>query len=246
LSTVTYFWLALGFLTTLPTRPVPYQPDGLTRAAVWFPVVGLLLGLLLAGTYALSALVFPASVVAVLVLAAWAALTGGLHLDGLADCCDGLLASVARERRLEIMRDPRTGSFAVIGLVLVLLLKAAAISSLRVPWPALVLALVGARWLVLLAARRPPARTEGLGSALVAGLTPQVLITAAVLPVLVTVAALWWDGRSLLGVVFAAVAAFAVIRLAQSRIGGVTGDVFGAVVELGETAVLVAFALRPL
>ena len=127
---VSGFWLALGFLTTLPARPVPYMPGGLGRAAAWFPVVGLLIGVLLLLVQTAAALLLGPAVAAVLVVVLWAVLTGGLHLDGLADCCDGLLVSAPRERRLEIMRDPRVGSFAVTGLVLVLLLKAAAVFSL--------------------------------------------------------------------------------------------------------------------
>ena len=124
------FWLALGFLTTLPARPVPYVPGGLGRAAAWFPVIGLLIGLLLLLVQVTAARLLGPPMAAVLAVAAWAVLTGGLHLDGLADCCDGLLVSAPRERRLEIMRDPRVGSFAVSGLVLALLLKTAAVFSL--------------------------------------------------------------------------------------------------------------------
>src|SRR5262245_61596780 len=93
------------------------------RAALWFPLIGFGLGLVLAGGLLLFRLFFSPALAAALTVAAWAALTGGLHLDGLADCCDGLLATATPERRLEIMRDPRLGAFGVTGLTLFLILK---------------------------------------------------------------------------------------------------------------------------
>ncbi len=241
------FWLALGFLTTLPARPVPYVPGGLGRAAAWFPVAGLLIGVLLLLVQAAAARLFGPAVAAVLVVAAWAALTGGLHLDGLADCCDGLLVSAPRERRLEIMRDPRVGSFAVTGLVLVLLLKAAALFSLGVGSTGalgLLLAPVWARWWILLAARWPPARADGLGSSFATALTPRLLGYAIALPLVLLGIAVPFDWRSLVAVVLSGLTCLGVLRLAQARIGGVTGDVFGAVVELAEVVLLMGM-VRP-
>jgi adenosylcobinamide-GDP ribazoletransferase len=241
------FWLALGFLTTLPARPVPYVSGGLGRAAVWFPVIGLLIGVLLLLVQIAAARLLGPLVAAVLVVAVWAALTGGLHLDGLADCCDGLLVSAPRERRLEIMRDPRVGSFAVTGLVLALLLKAAAVFSLGTGFAAasgLVLAPVWARWWILLAARRPAARAEGLGSSFAAALTPRLMAVALMLPLVLLGIAAWFDWRSPVGVMLSGLAFLGVLQLAQARIGGITGDVLGAVVELTEIALLVGM-VRP-
>jgi adenosylcobinamide-GDP ribazoletransferase len=241
------FWLALGFLTTLPARPVPYVPGGLGRAAAWFPVIGLLIGVLLLLVQAAAARLFGPPVAAVLVVVAWAALTGGLHLDGLADCCDGLLVSAPRERRLEIMRDPRVGSFAVTGLVLALLLKAAAVFSLGTDFAAasgLVLAPVWARWWILFAARRRAARAEGLGSSFAAALAPRLMAVALLLPLVLLGIVAWFDWRSLVGVALSGLACLGVLQLAQARIGGITGDVLGAVVELTETALLIGM-VRP-
>ena len=239
------FWLALGFLTTLPARPVPYVPGGLGRSAAWFPVIGLLIGALLLLMQAAAALIFGRGVAAVLVVGLWAVLTGGLHLDGLADCCDGMLVSAPRERRLEIMRDPRVGSFAVTGLVLVLLLKAAAVFWLPGGFGgslALLLAPTWARWWILLAARRPPARIDGLGSSFAAALTPRLLGYALVLPLVLLGVGAWFDWRSLAAVAFSGLACLGVLQLAKARIGGITGDVLGAVVELTEVAFLVGMA----
>ncbi len=139
------------------------------------------------------------------------------------------------------MRDPRVGSFAVTGLVLALLLKTAAVFSLgtgSAAAPGLVLAPVWARWWILLAARRPSARADGLGSSFAAALTPRLLGVALVLPLVLLGIAAWFDWRSLVGVVLSGLACLGVLQLAQARIGGITGDVLGAVVELTEIALL--------
>src|SRR5512141_1600694 len=156
---------ALGFLTSIPVRTPAPQPGDLGRAGVWFPIVGLLLGAILAGAqYALNQ-VFSPLLSAALLVALWALLTGGLHLDGLADCGDGLLAAVSPERRLEIMRDPRLGTFGGAALILHLLLKTLAVAALSGPaLIALGLAPALARWLILIVAAQPSARPGGLGA----------------------------------------------------------------------------------
>ena len=232
------WWTALTFLTTLPAPRHTPPPGGLSGAAGWFPSIGLLLGGLLWGVQALTATVFDSWLTGLLVVAAWAVLTGGLHLDGLADCGDALLAATTRERRLEILRDPRLGSFGAVTLILALLLKAAAAGT--VPGVALLLAPTWARWLILVAARLPQARPGGLGASFAAGLTPRALLIALTVPVVLLLAggALW---PSLLAITVAGAAALAAVRLALARLGGVTGDVLGLVVEVSEISLLLAF-----
>ena len=240
---MTLLFLALGFLTAIPVRL--NQPPGLGdlgRAAAWFPLVGLFIGSLTGLAALLLAPILPAPVTAVILVALWAGLTGGLHLDGLADCGDGLLAAVAPERRLEIMRDPRLGTFGGMVLVLHLLFKA---SLLAATLPATLIPLLAApviaRWLLLITARQPLARPGGLGADFAAGITWRTFVYAALVPLAVIVLGGW---RALFGLLLAHLALVAVLRLARSRLGGVTGDVMGLVVELGETAVLLAFAAR--
>jgi adenosylcobinamide-GDP ribazoletransferase len=244
------FKLALGFLTVLPVHLASApQPGDLGRAAVWFPWVGLVLGALLAAArWGLTAL-FPASLAAVLTVALWAALTGGLHLDGLADCCDGLLAAVAPARRLEIMKDPRLGAFGGAGLVLHLLVKTAALVAIpQALTPAqagtgllpLLLAPSLARRLILLAARQPMARPGGLGAEFSQGLPARALVLAALVPAVLAVCAGW---RGLAAATLAGLATWGCIRLARARLGGLTGDVLGLVVEVSEAAVLLVFAV---
>jgi adenosylcobinamide-GDP ribazoletransferase len=253
---VKHLRLAFSFLTTLPVRADASVPAGLGRAAAWFPFVGLVLGALLSAAHFLLSQTFAPLLAAALTVALWATLTGGLHLDGLADCCDGLLASAAPERRLEIMRDPRTGAFGVIGLVLFLVLKILAVAYLLPPLsirilPGLIapftLAAVLARWLILIVARQPPARPGGLGAGFALGLTPLTLALAALIPLaLIAGLAFYFDGwRILRAALFAHLIAFAVIAFARARLGGVTGDVLGLTVELAELTVLLTFAANP-
>jgi adenosylcobinamide-GDP ribazoletransferase len=234
-------------MTTLPfisspqgRLPGDWSAGDSGRASVWYPLVGLVIGaltwLVWKGTMSFS----PPLVAGIITLVAWVALTGGLHLDGLADCCDGLLASVPVERRLEIMKDPHLGAFGGIGLILVLLLKGAALATLT---PAtsfgILLAASLARWCILPAGLLPLARPNGMGADFASGFRRSFIVVSASLPF----------GLALVlgvrGVIFLAVGLGAmalVLWLAKSRIGGVTGDVFGMVVEVVETVVLLAFS----
>ncbi len=238
---MTSFFIALSFLTTIPTPAVPFVEGGLGRAAKWFPLVGLILGLVLAGTHWALNLWLPESVTAVIVVALWAWLTGGLHLDGLADCGDGLLVAADQARRLEILQDSRLGAFGTITLVLFLMAKVTAVAALPPPAFALILGPVLARWFILLAARQPPARLGGMGETFAASLTSQTMISAAILPLLLMVVGGWQTGQPVLAAILAALAVYFVLRLARRRLGGVTGDVFGLVVEMAELMVLIGF-----
>ena len=235
------FLLALGFLTALPARADALQPGDLGRAGKWFPAVGLALGLVLVAAHWLLSQLFPLLLSAALSVALWAALTGGLHLDGLADCCDGLFAAVPPERRLEIMHDPRLGAFGGIGLILFILLKVLVVASLPPATAVLPLLLAPAlgRWLILLVARQPSARPGGMGTGFALGLSPSVFIFAALIPIGLVMAG-GWQAAAAAGL--AHLSALAVVGLAHARLGGVTGDVFGLTVELAELTTLLAFA----
>lgn len=220
--------------------------EDIGRAAAWFPCVGLVVGGVTAGGYILFLRLFPPLLAAALAVLLWVVLTGGLHLDGLADCCDGMLAAVSVERRIEIMHDPRLGPFGGVGLILVLLLKTTALVALaplapRVMLVVLVLAAVLGRWMVLPLGLQPAVRSSGLGAAFVAGLKPGALILAALLPLILAAAGGWRGGTALLIV---HLAGFGMGCLARNRLGGLTGDVYGMVIELAELCVLLTFAAR--
>lgn len=231
---------ALSFLTSIPIRTPAPQHGDLGRAGIWFPIVGLLLGALLAGAHYALNQIFSPLLSAALSVALWALLTGGLHLDGLADCGDGLLAAVSPERRLEIMRDPRLGTFGGAALILQLLLKTFAIAALPVPSVvAFLLAPSIARWLILIVAAQPSARPGGMGDAFKHGLTRSVYLGAAIIPIVLIVLG---GGRAIIAALLVHIVAWGIIRLTRSRLGGVTGDVFGLTVEVSELMVLLVFA----
>jgi adenosylcobinamide-GDP ribazoletransferase len=232
--------LAFGLMTTLPFRlPANWLEGDSGRAAVWYPLVGSVIGALTWLAWKGAIFLFPPLVAGIVTLVIWVALTGGLHLDGLADCCDGLFASLPPERRLEIMKDPHAGAFAVIGLILILFLKAGALASLTpVSSFGVLLATSLARWCILPAALLPLARSSGMGADFVLGFRRSSLFLGAIVPLALMIM------LGLHGVLsaFAGVGvATLVLWFAKSRIGGVTGDVFGMIVEIVEAVVLLAF-----
>jgi adenosylcobinamide-GDP ribazoletransferase len=236
--------IALQFLTRLPVRlPGMPEPRQMGQSLLWYPMVGLLLGLLVLGAaFLLEGR--PALLQAALLLALWVGLSGGLHLDGLADTADAWVGGYGeRERTLEIMKDPRSGPIAVVVLVLVLLLKFAALVALLEAGQLLPLLL--APWLArgvlpLLFLTTPYVRAGGLGQALAEHLPRREMpvwlaIQAAVLAVFGWVA---WISLAV------GLAAFAWIRWRlMQRLGGTTGDTAGAMVEVVEVVVLVAVAV---
>jgi adenosylcobinamide-GDP ribazoletransferase len=203
-------------------------------------VVGLGLGALLGAADWLTTRWFSPLLAALLTVTAWKLLTGGLHLDGLADCLDGL-AGRDREQRLAIMRDSRIGSFGAIGLILFLMLELVAVaeSGPAVRWRALLVApVVGRAAPPLLARLFPAARPDGQGAAFARGVGLPGALLAAALATAAAVAVLGAGGLvvALVGLGAAAAAA----RLVAGRLGGVTGDVLGAGVEVAELAALLA------
>jgi adenosylcobinamide-GDP ribazoletransferase len=257
--------LACQFLTAVPLPlSVPAGPRHLGRALALFPLVGAVLGLVLGGLDALLRVVFPLSVASALVLVAGTLLTGGLHLDGLMDTCDGLFGGGTPERRLEIMRDSRVGSYGALGGALQLLVKYAVLGALGAgalgvagaPVPfgaplgapfgvpfgarggALVTSLVAGR-LAMVAAiwLFPYARPSGLGAAFKAGLRLPAVAIAAGVALAVAWVALGWAGPILV-LVATALALLAARWIAGLLGGGLTGDAYGATNELAESAVL--------
>jgi adenosylcobinamide-GDP ribazoletransferase len=238
--------VAVQFLTRLPV-PITLVADARERgrSVLYYPLVGLILGAILATLYVLLADA-PTMLRAALLLAAWVLLSGALHLDGLADSADAWIGGLGnRQRTLAIMKDPYCGPAAVVALFMVLLVKSAALYSLQ-PDSAVFLALVptlARSGIPLLFLTTPYVRRGGAGAAIAAHL-PRT--AAAVVIAIVGIATIvfagatgWWLLLTLGGV-------FIVLRAAMlSRIGGTTGDTAGALIELTEMALLVALALLP-
>ena len=231
---------ALGFLTILPVAPRD-PAAGLARARAWFPAVGLLLGAVLAALDAgLLALHLPPLLAAALLVAVLAVLTRGLHLDGFMDSCDALFGGYDRERRLEILRDPHVGAFAVAGVACLLLVKFAALATLPEASRARILLLFPclSRTAILLVMEWfPYLRREGLGTPLLQHRGRFSLWCG--LPLAVTAAVLLTGLPGLVLAVLAGAVAWAAGAWATRLLGGVTGDIYGAVNETVEAAVLV-------
>lgn len=242
MNPVHHLRVAFGLLTTLPVgMSRDWQPGDSGRAGIWFPVVGIVIGVMVWLVCRMLSPYFPPLVVGVLTLSAWIFLTGGLHLDGLADCCDGLLFSGTRERRLEIMNDPRPGTFGIIGLLLVLYSKAVALSFLM-PSSGLgiILATTISRWLILPAALLPLAHSEGMGADFARGFKRSAIVITAIFPLGI---AFLIGTQSIPAIIISLLAAAAVLGIAYKSIGGVSGDVFGMLVEVTETTMLLSFTL---
>jgi adenosylcobinamide-GDP ribazoletransferase len=233
------FWIALQFLTIIP-MPFKKEPKEreIASSLVFFPIVALLIGLLLfLANWGLGE-VFSPVVTAAFTLLVWILISGAMHLDGLADSCDGLAGNTA-EKRLEIMKDSHTGAFGVVGISLLLLVKFAAIVSLSGwEWEALVLAPVFGTWAMVLAITVfPYARKNGVGQAFKQGATIFKLLIATIITL--AAAALlagWW------GVVIMAITCLVTVLVGvffKSRLGGLTGDTYGAIKEVSEAIVLI-------
>jgi adenosylcobinamide-GDP ribazoletransferase len=244
--------LAVSLLTVVPSRP------GNLGAARWAmtgaPVVGLLVGVAAAGVLAGSGVLGAGPAVgAVLAIAATALLTRGLHLDGLADLADGLGSGRPAAEALTIMKRSDVGPFGVVTLVLVLLVQVAALAQAPHRAYAVTVAAVTGRLALPWACREgvPAARPDGLGS-LVAG---TVRLRDAIIASVATGALAALSGLAIGGVGMAVSGAVAVLaglatselllRHAVRRLGGVTGDVLGALVETAATAALLVLCLRP-
>jgi adenosylcobinamide-GDP ribazoletransferase len=240
------FLLALQFLTAIPVRVSgEVTPRAMARAMAWFSVVGLMLGGVLAVADVALRGLFPPMLGAALLLAAWVALTGALHLDGFLDCCDGLLVAKSPSERLEILRDTRVGAFAVVGGICLLLLKFAAL--LELPSDARMGALLAVpsltRAAMVYAARAYPyARSgPGLGRLFRESLTWRHVAVAAAIAAAAAWLALGAVGLGLFLWVWLMTVAMA--WWVQRRIPGLTGDVYGAINELAEVGALVCVLL---
>ncbi len=226
-------------LLTVIGRGSPPNP----AAGAWFGVVGLALGAVLGGIWWLAAQVWPPTVAAGIVVLADLALTGMIHVDGLADTADGLLPHMARQRRLEVMGLPDVGAFGVAVLVVVMLLRFATLSTLA-PSPLLLAALWGtARCSMAFAlSALPYARPGGIADGF-AGTRSRLLLVLA-LALCFAAAMMWSPWRGAVAVLFGIAAAAGVLAIAHRKIGGYTGDVLGASGIVAETAGLIAAAAR--
>ena len=238
------FWIALQFLTTFPVqlKAMPSkQQNG--QSVLFYPLIGFIIGVILCAV-ALLLQVIPAILSASLILVLWIWLTGGLHLDGLADTADAWVGGFGdAERTLKIMKDPACGPIGVLSLIIISLLKWSALYVLiqKQLYSALLLfPVLGRLAPMFLFLSTDYVREKGLGSSMASYIPKKLAITIMVLVVL---SSLYF---SVLGLVAVLVTAFSLLYLRRKfkqRIGGITGDTVGASIEICECVSLLAFVL---
>jgi len=240
---MTSFFLAWQFLTILPgwRSEQEVSPPLLGRSTAFYPLVGLLLGLILWAAYWVFSLAFSRTVCDGLVLLVLVLVTGAFHLDGMADTLDGMAAGKSTEERLLIMKDHRVGTFGVVGLIMILGIEFLVLSSLpeEILGKSLVAALVLSRWsMVQLIYRAPYARPEGgLGKVFKENVKRREMILAAATSLILAVLLLRLWGALLWLII--GVFTLGIQALFKRKIGGVTGDVLGAANEANEVLALV-------
>ncbi len=230
---------AVAFLTRVPMG----EANGVERAVPWFPVVGALIGLVVAGVYAVLYSWVPSLLGAVVAVGFGVLLTGALHEDGLADSSDALGSGASGEDAHRIMQDSRVGTYGALALNFSLFWRVFAVASLTRPeaLAGLVMAhTLGRTGAVFLMARAPAARAVGLGSSGIAALSARgawvAILSGLGLSLMV---AGWWVGPAVILVAFTAVV---LRKVAITRFGGITGDTLGACEQLGEMGVLAVVA----
>lgn len=237
--------VALQFLTRIPVASFNgFEPQWLDRSAKYFPLVGALVGLISAGVMIASALVLPEPLPMLLALVAGVAVTGAFHEDGLADTADGLGGGTTRERRLEIMKDSRIGTYGAVALLIVYSLKLTSLSIVDpiTAIPILIVAHTGGRLATVLAIftmSYAGDETAAKVKPLATGLSGTELGTAVVFGLCIGLACLS-PGMLAVATLAAAAAAGLVALQGKRLVGGYTGDILGAMEQCFEAAFIVA------
>ena len=236
------FLQALSFLTILPVGQPPFPEEkGLARSMAFFPLVGLLIGLLLAVAYFLLSFLFSNSLVLWFTLGCLALLTRGLHLDGFADTVDGFAAGGPKEKILEVMKDSRIGAFGVVGLILLIGAKYLALDQIvgeSIPRSLILMTVMGRNSMVWVCYRSPYARPGGaLAKPFAENLTAREMIISSASAFGIGLLLRGLDGIMVfLGIGFFSLA-FRLFFL--KKLNGVTGDILGAANEVSELLCLI-------
>ncbi len=242
-----YYIIAMQFLTIIPLPfSVRCDKEDLGRSLAVFPLAGLTVGAMLAGLNWLFSPYLARPLLDALLITAMTAITGALHLDGLADVCDGIAARGSRERFLAVMKDSNVGAVGAVGIVLGLLLKWQALAAVptEVKWQALLLFPAIARFSQvqgIVFAKN--ARQDGLGSAFIGSAGAVHLVVAGAIILAVTSSLMQIKGLLALGVAY--IFTWLLKAWFHRKIGGVTGDVIGCISELNEILALILFSALP-
>lgn len=233
------FLIALQFLTTLPFNiKGKIEEKDFGKSLAYFPIVGLLIGFFLA-SIAYITVSLPPLVISILILAVWIAITGGIHLDGFADTCDGFYGRRSKEEVLKIMRDSHIGTMGAAGIAILLLFKFAILSSIRSEdiWKVLIVTAVSARWSQeLVCSVSKYARDEGKAKCFIKYAEKTDMLMGAVFTLILNWFLMGVKGVILFTLLLATI--FLFIQYTKRKIGGMTGDTIGATNEIAEVSVL--------
>lgn len=242
------FITGFQFLTRIPIKPqTQWTPESFSHSVKFFPIIGALIGLLLSavlyGAQSFWGEKLPIHLIAIGLILLEVIITGGLHCDGLMDTVDGIFSGKSRVRMLEIMKDSRVGAFGAMSICLLIFVKYSLILDIDpvlLPLAILVMPIVGRTAVVAAITLYPYARVEGLGKAFyqsahkytlyVAGLCSALLLIPLGKTVMVS---------GVVGIIFALLLS----EYVSKRLGGLTGDVYGAIVELTEIITLLVFII---
>jgi adenosylcobinamide-GDP ribazoletransferase len=238
------FLAALKFLTIIPLPGRKLSPREVGGSIAYFPAVGAIIGLILVGLNWLLGLVLPQALVNILLVVSLAIVSGGLHLDGFVDTCDGMVGHKTVPQRWRVMKDSRAGAFGIIGVCCLLLVKYVSLNSVPACWlvPTLVLMPVVSRWAMVYAVfAYPYAKPSGLGRAFKREVNLSVFLVATVIALAIAVIPAQLAGLFIMLGVWIIV--MAVAFYLKGRFGGLTGDTYGAINEIAEVLVPILVCL---
>ncbi|MFC1897408.1 adenosylcobinamide-GDP ribazoletransferase [Chloroflexota bacterium] len=247
------FLAALKFLTIIPlSRRCETSPEELGGSVGYFPVIGLIIGLILAGLNWLLSLFLPSAVVNALLIVSMVVISGALHLDGFVDTCDGIAGHKTVEDRWRVMHDSRAGAFGIVGVFLLLLVKYVSLNSVpgNLIMVTLVLMPIVSRWaMVYIVFAYPYAMPTGLGKIFKQGANWQrftiatiiTLVAAIGLARLANITYFYLAGPAIVLVIWIIVTAMA--GYFKRKFAGLTGDTYGAINEVVEVCVLILICL---
>ncbi len=232
--------LALQFLTIIPGKIKTGGKKELSESLVYFPVIGLFIAIILIISLSFFRILgFSELSISYFLIIMLAIITGGIHLDGLADTTDGLYSGKEKYETLKIMRDPHIGTIGVLAIICVLLLKISLFyslaDSLKIPG-LLLMCLLSRGAMVLLTYLFPYARTEGKAGVFIEGVNLKIFFMASILTGLN--AFLIWNLKGLILWIITAGCAFVIVKSIARKLGGITGDVLGATNEIIEVICL--------
>lgn len=234
------FITAWEFLTIIPlTRNRMVRPEELAASMAYFPLVGLILGIILSVSNIGLLKILPGSIVDAILVAELIILTRGLHIDGFVDTIDGLAGGKTKEDILHIMRDHRVGALGAVGVIMLIMIKYLSLNSVPHDYKNLVLIAmpVMSRWLqALFTNMLPYARQNGMGKAFVEGVRGRQAGIATIFAALVLI--VLFKFNAILIMVLMAIITYLMGLYFKKTLGGITGDVIGAVSEVNEVVFL--------